>query len=163
MTKHLSKAIMNKSSLRSKYLKWPSRGHLLEHKKPILLLFQERALLKTLWNTVKPVLKNKGFLLNENIALKPTGEIITDTIKLAYIFNTHYINIVEKSSGTPPNIKGNPENPLEDSITFEILFKEYENHPSVININNQNLTKRSHETDFATTNQVKEVDQKKPC
>ena len=39
----------------------------------------------------------------------------------------------------------------------------YENHPSIININNQNLTKRSHETDFTTTNQVKEVDQKTPA
>ena len=27
----------------------------------------------------------------------------------------------------------------------------------------KNLAKRSYETDFATTNQVKEVDQKKPC
>ena len=78
--------------------------------------------------------------------------------------NTHYIIIVQKSSGTTPNIKGNPENPLEDSITVKNLFNEYENHPSIINIKNQNLAKRFYETDFATTNQInkiiKEVDPK---
>ena len=65
------------------------------------------------------------------------------------MFNTYYKNIVEKSPGTPPNIKGNPENPLEDSLTVKNLFKEYGSHPSIINIKNQNLAKRSYETDFA--------------
>ena len=77
-----------------------------------------------------------------------------------------YINIAEKSSGTPPNIRGNPENCLEDSITVKNLFKEYENHPSIINTKNRNLTKKSYEIGFATTNQiynfVTEVDLKKP-
>ena len=43
-------------------------------------------------------------------------------------------------------------------------FKEYEKHPSIINIKNQNLAKRSYEIDFATTNEINktitEVDQK---
>ena len=75
------------------------------------------------------------------------------------------MNIVEKSSGTPPDIKGNPGSPLEDSITVKNLFEEFENHPIIINIKNQNLAKRSCEIDFATTNQtnkmIKEVDLKK--
>ena len=120
---------------------------------------------KKFWNTVKPFLTNKGFLTNENIAIKCNKEIITDTTKLADIFNTHYVNIVEKSSGTPPNIKGNPENSLEDSITLKNLFKEYQNHPSIISINNQNLAKRYYEIGFASTNQInktiKEGDSKK--
>ena len=33
---------------------------------------------------------NKGFLTNENIAIKCKGEIITDATKLADIFNIHY-------------------------------------------------------------------------
>ena len=44
------------------------------------------------------------------------------------------MNIVEKSSGTPPVIKGNPGSPLEDSITVKNLFKEFENDPIIINI-----------------------------
>ena len=45
-----------------------------------------------------------------------------------------------------------------------LLFKEYENHPSIINIKNQNLAKRSYEIDSATTNEInitiREVDPK---
>ena len=90
--------------------------------------------------------------------------MITDTAKLADILDTHYIKILKQSSCTS-NIKGNPENPLEDSITFKNFMKEYENYPSIINIKNQNLAKRSYKIDFATANQVnviiKEVDLKK--
>ena len=68
---------------------------------------------------------------------------MTDTTKLEDIFNTHYINIVEKSSCTPPNTKRNPENPLEDSLTTKHLLKKYENHLSIINIKKQNLAKRT--------------------
>ena len=69
-------------------------------------IFQEKALLvKTFWNTVKYFLTNKGFLNNENIAIKCNEEIIIDTTKLADIFNTYYINIVETPSGTSPNYK----------------------------------------------------------
>ena len=180
MTKNLSKAIMNRCRLRSKYLKWPSRKTFLEYKKAKTICnslnkstkkayfadISRKGFVsnKTFSNTVKPFLTNKGFPANENIAIKCNEEIISDTTKLAGIFNTHYINIVQKSSGTTPNIKGNPENPLEDSITVKNLFNEYENHPSIINIKNQNLAKRFYETDFATTNQInkiiKEVDPK---
>ena len=77
------------------------------------------------------------------------------------------MNIVEKASGTPPDIKGNPGSALEDSITVKNLFQEFENHPSIINIKNQNLAKRSCEIYFAKTNQtnkmIKEVDLKKTC
>ena len=45
--------------------------------------------------------------------------MITNTTKLVDIFNTHYITIAEKSSGTPPNIKGNPENHFEDGINVK--------------------------------------------
>ena len=69
-------------------------------------IFQERALLvKTFWNTVKHFLTNKGFLNNENIVIKCNEEIIIDTTKLADIFNTYYINIVETPSGTSPKYK----------------------------------------------------------
>ena len=80
-------------------------------------------------------------------------------------FNTRYKNIVEKLSVTPANIKGNLEKPLKDSIIVKNLLKEYERHPSIIYIKNQNFAKRSYEIDFATTNKIteiiKEVDPKK--
>ena len=117
--------LKNRSRLRSKYMKWPFRDNFLAYKKTeticdslnkstkehYFVFISRKGFVsnKTFWNEVKPFLKNGGFLTNENIAIKCNGEIITDTTKLAGIFNTHYINIVEKSSATPPNIKGNPE------------------------------------------------------
>ena len=116
--KNLSKAIMNRSRMKSEYLNWPSRENFLEYKKAKTICnglnkstkkayfadISRKCFVsnKTFWNTVKPFLTNKGFLTNENIAIKCKGEIITDTTKIADIFNTHYINIIEKSSGTPP-------------------------------------------------------------
>ena len=42
-------------------------------------------------------------------------------------------------------------------MTVKNLFKEYEKHPSIFNIKNQNLTKRSYDIDFATTNQINKI------
>ena len=39
------------------------------------------------------------------------GKIIPDTTQVADIFNIHWVNIVEKSSSTSPNIKANQGNP----------------------------------------------------
>ena len=44
----------------------------------------------------------KGFLTNENIAIKHKDKIVTDNSKLTHLFNNHYINIVENTSGMPP-------------------------------------------------------------
>ena len=57
---------------------------------------------KAFWNTVKQFLTNKGFLTNENVTIKHKAKIVTDNFKLALLFNTHYINIVENTSGMPP-------------------------------------------------------------
>ena len=51
---------------------------------------------KEFWNTVKPFLTNEGFLKNETIAIENKGKIVTDKSKLVNLFNSHYINIVEK-------------------------------------------------------------------
>ena len=77
MTKHLSKAIMNNSKTRNKYLKWSPRENLLAMKSAKNLCnnltktnkksyFQKVAQKgfannKAFWNTIKPFLTNKGF------------------------------------------------------------------------------------------------------
>ena len=112
VTKNLSKAIMNRSRIRSKYLKCPSRENFLVYKKARAICnglnkstkkayfadISRKGFVsnKTFWKTVKPFLTNKRCLTNANIAIKCKGEIITDTTKIEDIFNTHYINIVEK-------------------------------------------------------------------
>ena len=85
MTKELSKAIMNRSKLKSRYTKWPSRENFLafEKQKNICKNLNKKTKKnyfskitsngvmgnKQFWNTVEPFLTSKGFLHNEDIAL----------------------------------------------------------------------------------------------
>ena len=135
MTKQLSKAIMNRCKLRNRYIKWPSRENFLDYKKAKntcnnLSKFAKKSYFdkvtskgfvsnKAFWNTVKPFLTNKGFLTNENITIKHKDKIVTDNSKLAHLFNNHYINIVENTSGMAPENIGNPECRPDDHLTVE--------------------------------------------
>ena len=144
MTKELSKAIMNKSKIRQKYRKWPSRENFLalteaktfcnklskSVKKAYFHKVTGKGFVnnKTFWNTVKPFLTNKDFLTNETIAIENKGKIVTDKSKLVNLFNSHYINIVEKTPGCPPEIEGNSENKTNDS-NGTIYYSEIPNTP----------------------------------
>ena len=72
---------------------------------------------KIFCNAVKPFLTNKSFLTNDNISIKVNDDLVTDKTKLANLFNLHYINFVENTSGALPEIQGNPNNPNEDNTT----------------------------------------------
>ena len=78
MNKELSKVIMNKSRLRNKYLKWPSRENFLAYKKVrkkcntltrktkkryLTFIAKNKNLSKTFWNTVRPFITNKDTIL----------------------------------------------------------------------------------------------------
>ena len=65
---------------------------------------------KTFWKFLKPFLTNKGFVGNNDIALIHKNKIISDEKQMTKMFNSYYINIAEKSSGTKP-------------ITFSTNFK----------------------------------------
>ena len=113
-------------------MQWPSRENFLAYKKiknkcNNLLkkskkkYFQENAneglSNKSFWNTVKPFISNKGTLSNDNIIIESAdditlkvknGDLVSikakDEIRDEHIlmFNNHYINIAEKSSGIAP-------------------------------------------------------------
>ena len=72
---------------------------------------------KAFWNTVKPFLTNKGFLTNEDVTIKHKDKIVTDNFKLAHLFSNRYINIVESTSGMPPENIENPECMSDDHLT----------------------------------------------
>ena len=162
MTKELSKVVMNKSKTRNKYIKQLSRENFLAIKTAKNYsnnltrttkknFFQNVtksgfASDKKFWNTVKPFLTNKGFLTDDNISIKVNDDLVAEKTKLANLFNLHYINIVENTSGVPPVIQGNPNNPNEDNTTVKNIIKQYENHSSIINI-------KSH-IDLFTINQI---------
>ena len=117
MTKDLSKAIINKSQTRNRYLKWPSRGNFLAVKSAKNLCknliktkkkshFQKLtqkgfANNKAFWNTNKPFLTNKGFLTSDSISLTQEHETITDKKTITHSFNSHYVIIVKKHQVKP--------------------------------------------------------------
>ena len=125
MTKELSKAVMNKSKTRNKYIKWLSTENFFAMKRAKNYCnnltrttkknFFQRvtkssfANNKKFWNAVKPFLTNKGFLTNDNVSIKVNDDLVTDKTKLANLFNLHYINIVENTSGASPVIQGNTQ------------------------------------------------------
>ena len=83
------------------------------------------------WKLVKPFLSNKGGLEGSDISFVKEGEIITDNQNLATIFNDHYINIVEESSGTKPCSISDEFISLGDRASVTIILDKYKNHSSV--------------------------------
>ena len=80
---------------------------------------------KSFWNAVKPFISSKGNLSNDNIIIEAPNDntltikggnvvsiIAKDEIRdekiLVEVSNNHYINIVEKSSGSAPKIYREP-------------------------------------------------------
>ena len=190
MNKRSSKAIMNKSRIRNKYLQWPSREDFLAYKKiknkcNNLLrkskkkYFQENAnegsvSNKSFWNTVKPFISNKGTLSNDNIIIESADDIILkvkngdlvsikakDEIRdehiLVEMFNNHYINIADKSSGIAPNSIGNPMDPKQDKNTVEKIIQHYKNHPSIKKIKNNFLNSKPFDSPEPTVKDINTI------
>ena len=87
---------------------------------------------KEFWKTIKPFLTNKGCLENSEIMLINDDEMVTDDKTLAKIFNEHYINIVERSSGLKPE-KKKFDNSLNTSRNIlHSIIDRYKNHPSIL-------------------------------
>ena len=97
---------------------------------------------KEFWNFIKPFLTNKGISKNNDINLKNKKEIITDEKNLADLFNSHYINIVEISSGIKPETISSTCN---INVTDEIqnIVNLYKDHPSIKQIKNKTILERN--------------------
>ena len=172
---------MNRCKLRNRYIKWQSRENFLGYKKAKntwnnLSKFAKMSYLdkvtskgfvsnKAFWNTVKPFLTNKVFLTNENKTIKHKDKTVPDNSELAYLFNNNYINIVENTSGMPPENIGNPECKSDDHLTVEKIIKHYQNHPSIETINKICNKKENFDIPTTTTEEInkiiKELDPKK--
>ena len=93
---------------------------------------------------IKPFLTNKGNVSNDYISIKDGDRFIDDEKELVELFNTHYINIVEKVSGIPPEDSLNSLESKNDRKAIEIIFEKFKNHPSILEINKkstENITK----------------------
>ena len=66
------------------------------------------------------------------------NETMTDKKTITHSFNIHYVTIVKKkTSAKAPEKEGNPNNKTLDMSTVKSIIKTYENHSSIININNK--------------------------
>ena len=73
------------------------------------------------WNTIKPLMTNKGSFNGNKIILEENGNMIYDEKTLVEIFNEYYINIVENTTNVPSVSIGNQLNSECDSETVIIL------------------------------------------
>ena len=60
--------------------------------------------------------------------------VITDDQELTEIFNDHYVNIVEKSSGKKPVSLAKDTGISDDYQIVRLILDKYKNHPSVLAI-----------------------------
>ena len=150
MTHELKKGIYTRTRLKKKFKKNPTKENENNFKrqrnkcvslrrKAIKQHFKkatENGLVsnRAFWNLVKPFLSNKGGLASNDISLIKNNEIVTDDQKLTEIFNDHYINIVEKSSGTKPCNIADTVAIDDDRQIVSLILEKYKNHPSVLAI-----------------------------
>ena len=148
MNKSLSNSIMKRSRLKKVYRKNPSSINRLNYTKQrnkCVKLRREaikhdvkratsNGLLsnREFWNFFKPYFTNKGGLTNNDIMLFEKGKLVTEEEDIVEIFNDHYINIVEKTSGLKPKDVRNEigKNRTNTEIVQHIIQK-YKDHPSV--------------------------------
>ena len=150
MTKELRKAIMDRSRLPNKYLKYPSKENFVSMKKmknicnsickksktKYLKRITEKGISsnKQFRNFVKAFLTNKGCMSNDFISIRNGDTFIDKESKLVEMFNSHYINIVEKTSGVPPENYVIDTNNTQEII--EGIIRKKERHPSILKIKN---------------------------
>ena len=91
-------------------------------------------LTRAFWNLVKPFLSNKGGLAGNDISLVRNAKIVTEDRKLAQIFNDHYVNIVEKSSGVKPCNIADAAATDDDRQIIGLIIETYKNHTSILAI-----------------------------
>ena len=146
MNKILSKAIMDRSRLKNKYLKHPSKENELLYKKQrnycVNLMRREKKKFynslnlesitdsKRFWKTMKPFFSDKTYL-NRKITLIEEGKIISNDNEVAETMNDFFSNAVKKLE-----IKGYEEDvdTQNDTDTIENIIDKFKEHPSILKI-----------------------------
>ena len=86
-----------------------------------------------------------------------TKDVIKDEKILVEMFNKHYVNIVEKTSGIAPKNPGNPLDPKLDQKTIPEIVENYWNHPSIIKIKEIVKEKLSFDFPEATAEDINKI------
>ena len=98
---------------------------------------------KKFWSTVRPFLTNNCCISNYFRGIENEGNLICNEQELVELFNEHYINIVEKSSGKNPSSLGNSSDASQDEMTVKEIISVYSNHPSIRKIKKTKLKGQS--------------------
>ena len=96
---------------------------------------------KKFWKKLK-LLTNKRWFFEDKISIEVNDELVSDAKILTKIFNEHYINIANKSSGTKPISLGDSANSLLDETTVGRIIDTYRDNPSITTIKSS-VTKNS--------------------
>ena len=80
---------------------------------------------KEFWDLVKPFLSNKGGLISSDISLVKNDSVVTNDQELTEIFNDHYVNIVEKSSGKKPVNLADDTGISDDRQIVRLILDKY--------------------------------------
>ena len=150
MTKELRKAIMDRSRLRNEYLKYPTRENFVnlkkrknqcnsicrKSKKKYLRRSREKGISSSnlFWNFVKPFLTNKGCTSNDFISIKNGDAFIEKESKLVEKFNSHFINIAQKTSVVLLENYVIDTNNTQEII--EGIIRKYGRYPSILKTKN---------------------------
>ena len=154
MNKELSKAIMNRARLRSRYLKNKTSKNRIEFKRQrnLCVFLKNKAIKsdfdkafsdirsnsKPFYNIMKPYLTNKGALCCTDISLIEDNTIVTNDYDIANIFIDYYTNIVEHTSGSPPkDLSNSLPSCTGVDIVIDKIIDEYKSHPSILMINDK--------------------------
>ena len=167
VTKAMRKAIMKRSELATKYRTRPTEENKKAFKKQRnfcnRLYKKERQKYyenldlrkindnKKFWNTVKPLMSNKG-PNSQKISLKEGDKLVTDDIEIANVLNKHFVSSVrclaEKGGCSAHVLDINDEKDTLDNI-----FKRFKLHPSIIAIKEKSF-KEIFDFTLLTTDEV---------
>ena len=165
MNKEFRKAIYTRSRLRNKYCRNASKENEILYKrqrnkcvslrrksmKNYFRKIGQQGIVtnKKFWNTIKPFLTNKGHISSNDIVLIEKDSIITEEKKLVELFNNHYINIVQNSSGMKPELICQSF-PVKARCVEEII-SNFQTHPSIQCIRRENTSLDKEPISFALT------------
>ena len=139
--------VKNKAKAKNKYLNWPSRENFILYKrtknkcnslpkKAKRDFFKEATkdgimTSKKFWHAIKPFWTNNDCTSNDFIGIENEGNLICNEQELVELFNEHYMNIVEKSSGKKSLSLGNSSGASQDEMTVKEIIHVYSKHPSI--------------------------------
>ena len=94
--------------------------------------------------------------MNENITIRNTDKIVTGNTELVELFNSLYINLVEKTQEILQEIERNPELKYNNQSVAKSIAK-CESHSSIVNIKNSTTNKEHLDIPAAITDVINKI------